>query len=45
MKIKIINPINNREFFINILSKEKDIRSEIDSIITYVTSLNEKVKN
>ena len=44
MKIKIINPINNREFYINVLSKEKDIRSEINSIITYVTSLNEKVQ-
>ena len=43
MKLKIINPINNREFFINILSKEKDIRSEINSLITYVTSLNEKI--
>ncbi len=44
MKIKIINPINNREFYINVLSKEKYIRSEINSIITYFTSLNEKVK-
>ena len=44
MKIKIINPINNKEFYINVLSKEKDIRSEINSIITYVTSLNEKVQ-
>jgi len=44
MKIKIINPINNREFYINVLSKEKDIKSEINSIITYVTSLNEKVQ-
>ena len=44
MKIKIINPINNKEFYINVLSKEKDIRSEINSIITYVTSLNEKMQ-
>ena len=44
MKIKIINPINNKEFFINILSKEKDTKSEINSIINYVTSLNEKVQ-
>jgi len=44
MKIKIINPINNREFYINVLSKEKDIKSEINSIVTYVTSLNEKVQ-
>ena len=44
MKIKIINPINNKEFYINVLSKEKDIKSEINSIITYVTSLNEKMQ-
>ena len=44
MKIKIMNPIDDEEFYINILSKEKDIRSEINSIITYVTSLNEKVQ-
>ena len=44
MKIKVINPIDDEEFYINILSKEKDIRSEINSIITYVTSLNEKVQ-
>ena len=44
MKIKIINPINNKESYINVLSKEKDIKSEINSIITYVTSLNEKVQ-
>lgn len=44
MKIKIINPINNKEFYINVLFKEKDIRSEINSIVTYVTSLNEKVQ-
>ena len=43
-KLKKINPINNKEFFINILSKEKDTKSEINSIITYVTSLNEKVQ-
>ena len=44
MKIKIINPINNKESYINVLSKEKDIKSEINSIVTYVTSLNEKVQ-
>ena len=45
MKIKIINPGNEKEFFINVLLKEKDIKSEINSIISYVTSLNEKVNN
>ena len=45
MKIKIINPANNREFYINIPLKEKDIKSELHSIIPYINTLNEKVKN
>jgi hypothetical protein len=45
MKIKIINPGNDKEFFINVLLKEKDIKSEINSILSYITSLNEKVNN
>ena len=44
MKIKIINPANDKEFFINIPLKEKDLKSEIDSIIPYVVSLNEKIQ-
>ena len=45
MKIKIINPLNNREFYINVLLKEKDIKSELNSIIPYINTLNEKIKN
>ena len=45
MKIKINNPTLNKEFFINIPLKEKDLKSEIDSIIHYVTSLNDKMNN
>ena len=45
MKIKIINPGNDKEFFINILLKEKDIKSEINSIFSYIASLTEKVNN
>ena len=45
MKIKIINPINNKEFFINVNSKEKDTKSEINSIIACVNSLTQKVQN
>ena len=45
MKIKIINPINNKEFYINVLLKEKDIKSEINSIIPYINTLNEKIQN
>ena len=44
MKIKIINPANDKEIFINIPLKEKDLQSEINSLIPYVTSLNERIK-
>ena len=44
IKIKIINPLNNKEFFINIPLKEKDIKTEINSIIPYITYLNEKIE-
>jgi hypothetical protein len=44
IKIKIINPINNREFFINIPKKEKDLKSEINSIIPYIKSLHDKIE-
>ena len=44
MKIKITNPRNDEVFFINIPYKEKDLKSEIDNIILYVASLNEKMQ-
>ena len=44
MKIKIINPANDKEIFINIPLKEKDLQSEINSLIPYVASLNERIK-
>ena len=43
MKLKIKNPINEKEFFINIPLKEKDLKSELDSIIPYITSLNNRI--
>ena len=43
MKIKINNPTLNKEFFINIPLKEKDLKSEIDS--SYVISFNDKINN
>ena len=45
MKIKINNLTLNKEFFINIPLKEKDLKSEIDSLIPYVISLNDKINN
>ena len=44
MKLKILNPVNDKEFFINIPLKEKDLRSEMNSLIPYVASLNERIK-
>ena len=44
MKLEIINPANDKVFYINIPYKEKDLKSEINSIIPYVASLNEKIQ-
>ena len=43
MKINIINPLNKKEFFIDIPLKEKSLKNEIDSIIPYIISLNDKI--
>ena len=43
MKIKITNPHTKRIFDIDIPLKEKDLKSEIESIIPYISSLNNKV--
>ena len=45
MKIKINNPNLNKEFFINIPLKEKELKSEIDSIVHYVISLNDEIND
>ena len=44
MKIKIVNPANDKEIFINVPLKEKDLKSEIDSLIPYVASLSERIQ-
>ena len=36
MKIKIINPSNEKEFFINAPLKEKDLKSEMNSLIPFI---------
>ena len=41
--MKIIIKYLNKEIFINILYKEKDVKSEINSLITYSASLNKKI--
>ncbi len=43
IKINIINPLNKKEFFIEIPLKEKTLKNEIDSIIPYIVSLNDKI--
>ena len=43
MKINITNPLNKKEFFIDIPLKEKSLKNEIDSIIPYIKVLNEKM--
>ena len=45
MKINIINPLNKKEFNIDIPLKEKTLKNEIDSIITYITSLKAEINN
>ena len=45
MKIKIINPNNQKTFYIDVPLKEKDLKSELDSIIPYITSLRDKVND
>ena len=43
IKLKINNPANKKEFCIDIPLKEKDLKSEINSINNYITSLVNKV--
>ena len=43
MKIRIINPLNKKELYINIPLKEKSLKSEVDSLIPYIKSLHEKI--
>ena len=46
LKIKIINPVlKKKEIYINILSKEREIHKEIDSIISYISVLNDNMTN
>jgi hypothetical protein len=45
-KIKIINPLlKKKEIYINIKSKEREINKEIDSIISYISVLNDNMNN
>ena len=45
LKLKIKNPLTNKEFFIKLLLKVKDVKSEIESIIPYISSLNNKINS
>ena len=41
--IQITNPVNQKIFNINVPLKEKDLKSELDSIIPYISSLSDRV--
>ena len=43
VKIIIINPLNKKEFYLDIPLKEKTLKNELDSIIPYIASLNDKI--
>ena len=45
MKLKIKNILANKEFFISLPLKEKDIKSEMEHLIPYISSLNNKITN
>ena len=45
MKIEIVNPYNKRTFGIDIPLKEKDLRSEVNNLINYIATLNEKISS
>lgn len=45
IKLQIFNTYNQKTFFIEIPKKEKDLKTEIDTIIPYITSLKDKVGN
>ena len=44
-KINIINQINNTQFSINIPLKTKDIKSEMENIISVIVELKDKNEN
>ena len=45
IQLKIRNPANKKEFYLDIPFKEKDLKSEIKSIYEYINSLNNKMIN
>ena len=45
MKIQIVNPSNKKSFDLNISLKEKDLKAEMNSIINYIVSLNNKISD
>ena len=45
IKIKILNTLTNKHFYMNIPIKNKAINKSIDHIIIYIESLNKRVTN
>ena len=45
MKLTILNPVTKKEIYIDIPLKEKDLKGEINSLNSYITSLNNKIND
>ena len=45
LKLKINNLLTNKVFLINIPLKERDIKNEVDNLIPYISSLNNKIND
>ena len=43
MKLKLSNPLINKDIIINLTLKAKDIKSEVESLIPYINFLNNKI--
>ena len=43
MKIKIKNPINDKVIYVNVPLKEKYLKNELESIVSYISSLNNRI--
>jgi hypothetical protein len=45
MKIKIVNTLTNKHFYMNIPMKKIDIDNKIDNLVNHISSLNKKIDN
>ena len=45
IKLKISNPLTNKDFLIQLPAKLKDIKTQMENLIPYISSLNNKITN